>query len=76
MPDRAAELLEALIREARAAARSPSADAVHDLRVAIRRFTAALAMRKMPRAERKEIRSGLKQVMQSAGNVRDYDIAL
>jgi CHAD domain-containing protein len=57
---------------------SPHAAAIHDLRVAIRRFSQALAACKAcfpPRAVRK-MRRRLKPVMALAGEVRDTDVAL
>jgi CHAD domain-containing protein len=57
---------------------SPDPEAIHDLRVAIRRFTQSLAVFKpcFVRKQLKNIRRGLKPVMTLAGEVRDYDIAL
>jgi len=54
------------------------ADEMHDLRVAIRRFTRILIVLKpcFPRSESRRIRRGLKQIMTQAGDVRDYDIAM
>jgi len=57
---------------------SPDTNAVHDLRVAIRRFRRVIVVLKpcFPRGERRRIRRGLKGIMARAGNVRDYDVAL
>jgi CHAD domain-containing protein len=58
--------------------RSHGAAEVHDLRVAIRRFTRVLVVFKacFPRSEAGKIRQGLKKLMLRAGSVRDRDIAL
>jgi CHAD domain-containing protein len=58
-------------------AKSAGPTAVHDLRVAIRRFRQALAVFKaaFPGHERKRIHRKLKQVMDPAGQVRNCDIA-
>ncbi|HTS75882.1 MAG TPA: CHAD domain-containing protein [Bryobacteraceae bacterium] len=53
----------------------PDATHVHDLRVAIRRFNQALALR--PRSERpKRLLRRLKKIMRLAGEVRNADITL
>jgi CHAD domain-containing protein len=67
-----------LDRQAAAAARSQGADRVHDLRVAVRRFTQVLVAYRdaLPRAAVKRIRRELKELMERAGVVRDFDIAL
>lgn len=56
----------------------PKPDAVHDLRVAIRRAEQALVTFKhyLPRKAAKRIRKQLKTVLSSAGAVRDLDIAI
>jgi CHAD domain-containing protein len=76
--DSIARGLERLAEQAGAVLRSQGADRVHDLRVAVRRFTQALAAFRdgLPRAAAKEIRRELKDLMNAAGEVRDYDIAL
>ncbi|HXN47840.1 MAG TPA: CHAD domain-containing protein [Bryobacteraceae bacterium] len=59
-------------------AKSPRAGEVHDLRVAIRRFTQALAAFDscFSVQEVKKIKRRLKRTMRLAGDVRDYDIAI
>jgi CHAD domain-containing protein len=58
--------------------KSHGAEEVHDLRVAIRRFTRVLVVLKpcFPRDESRRIRQGLKKIMLQAGSVRDRDITL
>ena len=75
---RTAELLRRLDKQARAALKSDTAESVHDLRVAIRRFVQALRVFKslLPAKERKQVRHRLKMVMARAGAVRDCDITL
>jgi CHAD domain-containing protein len=53
-------------------------EAVHDLRVAIRRFRQVLKILKpwLPREESRLLRRELKELMRHAGGVRDLDIAL
>lgn len=70
-------LLRNLTAQVRQTLRSANAEAVHDLRVAIRRFDQALLLFK-PLLDRKDIRKTrrkLKGVMELAGNVRNCDIA-
>lgn len=69
-------LIERLAFQANRTAKSPAADAVHDLRVAIRRAERALSTFKvrLPRKAVKRIRKQLKDVLSSAGEVRDYDV--
>ncbi len=71
-------LLRRLAYQAGRTAKSPHADEVHDLRVAIRRFTQALATFDscLSIQEAKKIKRRLKKTMQLAGDVRDYDIAI
>ncbi len=71
-------LLDRLARQAAHTLHSSDADAVHDLRVAIRRFVQALAVWKpcFPTRERRRIRRDLKELMGFAGEVRDRDIAM
>jgi CHAD domain-containing protein len=59
-------------------ARNPDAEAVHDLRVAVRRFDQSLKVFSslLPAAETKRIRKRLRRVMDAAGRTRDCDIAL
>ncbi len=54
------------------------AEAVHDLRVAIRRFNQCLRVVRqyLPKREARKIRKRLGEIMDMAGAVRDRDIAL
>jgi len=74
----AIRLLERLAFHINDAAHSHSPGAVHDLRVAVRRLTQALAVGKssFPPREVKKIRRRVKTMMTLAGEVRDCDIAL
>jgi CHAD domain-containing protein len=71
-------LLRRLAYQAGRAAKTPHASDVHDLRVAIRRFTQALAAFDscFPAQELKRVRRRLKRIMDLAGDVRDCDIAI
>jgi len=71
-------LLRRLAYQTGRTAKSPHAAEVHDLRVAIRRFTQALAAFDtcLPIPEVKKIKRRLKKTMRLAGDVRDYDIAI
>jgi len=73
-----ATLLRRLVKEASKTARSSDADAIHDLRVAIRRLSGCLKLfaRFYPDRGRKGLRRELKQMMKACGDVRDKDIAL
>jgi len=53
-------------------------ETVHDLRVAIRRFSEALKVFRslLPEAETKRVRKRLRKIMTAAAEVRDRDIAL
>jgi CHAD domain-containing protein len=72
------KLLQGVTTQIDRTTRSPGIDEAHDLRVAIRRFTRILAVMKpcFPRAESRRIRRALKRIMEQAGMVRDYDIAM
>lgn len=74
----ASTLLRRLAFQMHATAESGDPDSVHDLRVAIRRFTQCLrAFRQFfPRAEVKKIRRNLDRIMTACGEVRNRDIAL
>ena len=76
--DQAIRLLERLAFEMAATRRSHNPEAVHDLRVAIRRFAQALVVFKscFGRKELKKMRRDLKDLMAAAGKVRDCDVAL
>jgi CHAD domain-containing protein len=71
-------LLRRLAYQAGRAAKSPHPNEVHDLRVAVRRFTQALSAfgSCFPPKEVKRIRRRLKKFMGLAGDVRDLDIAI
>jgi CHAD domain-containing protein len=72
------KLLRSLSSQIVRTIRTPNVDEVHDLRVAIRRFTRILVALKpcFPRGESRRIRRGLKRIMVQAGAVRDQDIAM
>jgi CHAD domain-containing protein len=71
-------LLDNVTRERARTRRMPDADAVHDVRVAIRRACQALAVFKPCFAPKplKRLRRSLKQTLELAGEVRNCDIAL
>src|SRR5260370_29156551 len=73
-----AVLLRRLAFEVNRAAKNGDRAAVHDLRVAIRRFSRGLRLfaQFYPAGSRKKIRRQLAGLMQAAGRVRDRDIAL
>src|SRR5689334_12693029 len=73
-----AKLLERLAFQVGVTSHSHGAEPVHDLRVAIRRFSQALTLFKpyLESRERKKIRRRLKDLMGYAGDVRDCDIAV
>lgn len=75
---RAEALLERLIRQMRRAARQGDADSIHDLRVAIRRFTQCTRVfaEFLAPGKTRKIRRRLKRLMALAADVRDRDIAL
>jgi CHAD domain-containing protein len=56
---------------------SADADAIHDFRVSLRRFSEALRLFKglFPKAARNQVRSELRQAMRLAGRTRNVDIA-
>lgn len=64
--------------EFRHARHSLDQERIHDLRVAIRRFTAAMRIfaDALPAGEAKRVRRDLKVIMEPAGVVRELDIAL
>ena len=76
--EQASARLGKLAFQVQAAARSMDADAIHDLRVAIRRFNQSLTVfaALYPKREAKKIRKRLGRVMEVAGEIRDRDIAL
>ena len=73
-----AVLLRRLAFEVNRAAKNGDHVAVHDLRVAIRRFSRGLRVfaQFYPAASWKKIRRQLADLMEAAGGVRDRDIAL
>ena len=76
--EQANRLLRRLAFQISQTSRSCNPTAVHDLRVAIRRFTQALIVFKpcFHGKEIRKIRRQLKRMMVQAGEVRNYDIAL
>jgi CHAD domain-containing protein len=76
--DQTVRLLDRLAFQLCAARHSYNPETVHDLRVAIRRFSQALVVFKrcFRRKDLKKIRKSLKALMSAAGAVRDCDIAL
>src|SRR5215467_5759237 len=76
--DQTTRLLERLALQIKRTPHSRAPEAVHDLRVAIRRFTQALAISKpfLPSRAVKKIRRRIKAIMTLASAVRDCDIAL
>jgi CHAD domain-containing protein len=71
-------LLRRLAFQVSRAARPGDADAVHDLRVAIRRFTRCVRVfsQFLPQRKSKKVRRQLQDIMDLAAAVRDRDIAL
>src|ERR1017187_816237 len=74
----ATRLLERLAFQINGAVHSPHAIAIHDLRVAIRRFSQVLSACKscFPARSVRKMRRRLKPIMTLAGEVRDTDVAL
>jgi len=74
----ATRLLERLAFQINGAVHSPHAVAIHDLRVAIRRFSQVLSACKtcFPARSVRKMRRRLKLIMALAGEVRDTDVAL
>ena len=74
----AARLLRRLAFQMNLTKKAPDSDSVHDLRVSIRRFTQVLGVFKscFPGKETRKIRRRVKKLMQLAGAVRNFDIAL
>ena len=71
-------LLSRVAVEMRRASRTPTEEAVHDLRVSIRRLGQGFRsfVELLPRREIKRMRRRLRDVMDHAGEVRNRDIAL
>lgn len=74
--DQAGELLDHLAAQVRRTIKRPDERHVHDLRVAIRRFSQALSILSpcLVRKSVKELRQPLRQIMTFAGEVRNSDI--
>jgi CHAD domain-containing protein len=70
--------LNKLVEQAERCLASPDPDAVHDLRVAIRRFSQALRIFKtlLNAKAVKQMRRALKRVMDAAAVVRDLDVGI
>ena len=73
-----ASRLTKLVEQAERCYATPDADAVHDLRVAIRRFSQALRIFKtlVDAKAVKQMRRALKRVMDAAAVVRDLDVGI
>jgi CHAD domain-containing protein len=71
-------MLRRLAYQVNQTVRLGDADSVHDLRVAIRRFTQCLRtfVQFFPKGEARKIRHKLKTIMHAASEVRDLDITL
>jgi CHAD domain-containing protein len=76
--EQVSNLLGKLVFQAHHATRSHHPDAIHDLRVSIRRFNQATRVfgQYLPAREVKKIRRRLREIMNAAARVRDRDIAL
>ena len=76
--EQTATLLRRLASSAHEAAALGSKDAVHDLRVGIRRLNQCLQLfgESFPRGKVRKIRRELKKVMKLSGEVRDLDITI
>lgn len=72
------DLLDDTVAALTLAAQSPDPEAVHKMRVSIRRLQQAIRLfRQFLRKKGvKKVRADLKQIMTGAGNVRNYDIAI
>jgi CHAD domain-containing protein len=73
-----AVLLRRLAFQVNRASKMTDADAIHDLRVAVRRLSRALRVFGdfFPRRARKQVRRELADLLAAAGAIRDRDIAL
>jgi CHAD domain-containing protein len=76
--EQVAHLLDRLAYQVGRAARQGDEETIHDLRVAIRRFTQSLRVFRqfLPRSAAKKIRRKLKTLMRIAAEVRNRDIAV
>ena len=74
----AARLLGKLAIQVRHAAKHPNEEAIHDLRVAIRRFSQSLRLFRQffPRHRTKKILKQVEQVMDLAAEMRNRDVAI
>jgi CHAD domain-containing protein len=74
----ASRRLDRFAFELRRAAKSGDADAIHDLRVAIRRFSQCLRVfgQFFPRRDSRKIRQRLRLIMDVAAEIRNRDITL
>src|SRR5215467_7716157 len=75
--EQTAKLQRKLAKEVSRAVEDQGEEAIHDLRVAIRRLNRGLQVfsKLFPKRPRKEARSRLHELMDAAGEVRDRDIA-
>lgn len=71
-------LLDSLALELQKAAKRQSAEAIHRMRVSIRRMVQGLRVFRqfVPDTESKKLRKQLRRMMKLSSTVRDYDIAL
>ncbi|MFN0169906.1 MAG: CHAD domain-containing protein [Bryobacteraceae bacterium] len=71
-------LLTNLVRQIERTLDKPDADAIHDLRVAVRRFSQCLDVFQdlFPRGSARRVRRRVNRLRKSAGMARDCDIAL
>ena len=76
--EKATRLLGQMAFQVSRTVKSRNANAIHDLRVSIRRFTQVLTALKpcFPAKEAKKIRRRLGNIMTAAGEVRNRDIAV
>lgn len=67
-----------LVFEVHRTSRTMDVEAIHDLRVAIRRFSQSLAIFSslLPKRPVKKVRRRLKRIRDAAGRLRDLDIAV
>jgi len=76
--EQASRRLNRFAFELRRASRSPDPDAIHDLRVSIRRLSQCLKIFSgfFPARESKKVRRRLQKILDVAAEVRDRDIAM
>lgn len=76
--DQSADLLRRMAFQANRARSSGKPDAIHDLRVSIRRLTECLRVfgQFLPPGRAKKARQKLKEVMDLSSRVRNHDVAL